>query len=181
MQPVVVIEKVSVPMVSCVSMLAERRELGTAGDDKLIKIWNSDDGRLVRSYEAHRGTVTSLTWIPHLRFLASTSLDHTLALWNFKGECVTRSKFPTALYSSGFSQKHDTLVVGGLGKMYIIQVSWVKAMPCLADYPNTNIVRPDHPRPFPQCSGQLTFTTLFPKTPTSEHPKPHPGKKTPSP
>jgi WD40 repeat protein len=131
MQPVVVIEKVSVPMVSCVSMLAERRELATAGDDKLIKIWNSDDGRLVRSYEAHRGSVTSLTWIPHLRFLASTSLDHTLALWNFKGECVTRSKFPTALYSSGFSQKHDTLVVGGLRKMYIIQVGF-GSRPCPA-------------------------------------------------
>lgn len=68
--------------------------------------------RLLRSYDAHRGSISSLTWISHLRFLASSSLDHTLAVWNFKGECVARRKFGCALYSSGYSAKHDFLVVG---------------------------------------------------------------------
>eukprot|EP00283_Hemiselmis_rufescens_P022660 CAMPEP_0173465516 /NCGR_PEP_ID=MMETSP1357-20121228/71760_1 /TAXON_ID=77926 /ORGANISM="Hemiselmis rufescens, Strain PCC563" /LENGTH=82 /DNA_ID=CAMNT_0014433503 /DNA_START=82 /DNA_END=326 /DNA_ORIENTATION=- len=80
MQPHVVIEKVSVPPVSCVCSLSERRELGTAGEDRFIKIWNADDGRMLRSYDAHRGSITSLTWIPNFKFLASTSLDHTLAV-----------------------------------------------------------------------------------------------------
>ena len=66
--------------VGALALAIERRELFTAGETSKIYVWSLDDGRMARSFEAHAGSMTSLTWLSHVRFLASTSLDHSMAV-----------------------------------------------------------------------------------------------------
>ena len=122
MQPQLMVERVSHAMVQAAAMAPERREFYTTSDDRFIKAWNLDTGQLLRSFDAHRGKVTALVWVGSLRFVASTSLDHSLAVWNIKGECVARAKFPCAIHSAGYSTKYNAFIVGGVKKMFILKL-----------------------------------------------------------
>ena len=45
---------------------------------------NSDDPTLERTYRGHHGTITSLSFCPSMKRMASVSMDSTLYIWNFK-------------------------------------------------------------------------------------------------
>src|SRR5205807_732453 len=58
----------------------------TAG---VIKIWKADNGRPVRSFEAHGQSIDALTISPDSQRLATASLDTTARVWNIaSGEMV---------------------------------------------------------------------------------------------
>jgi hypothetical protein len=59
----------------------------SAGDSSHINVWSLDDGRMTRSFEAHTGSTTALTWLSHVRMLVSTSLDHTMAVIPLTRQC----------------------------------------------------------------------------------------------
>eukprot|EP00960_Hanusia_phi_P048323 758877-Hanusia_phi.AAC.1 len=123
MQIHVQVEKVGGQGISITMGVApERRELYTTADDKLIRIWSLEDGKSKSCITAHKGRITCLVWLNHIRMMMSTSLDHTVALWNAKGECIARSKFPCAIYSAGYSSRHDIVVLGGMKKMFVLQL-----------------------------------------------------------
>ncbi|EKX44152.1 hypothetical protein GUITHDRAFT_109937 [Guillardia theta CCMP2712] len=105
-----------------IGVAPERRELYTTADDKLIKVWSLEDGKCKSCINAHKGRITCLVWLNHVRMMLSTSLDQTVALWNAKGECVVRSKFPCAIYCAGYSSRHDIVVLGGMKKMFVLQL-----------------------------------------------------------
>ena len=121
MQPQLMVERASQAVVQTAAIAPERREFYTTSD-RFIKAWNLDTGQLLRTYDAHRGKVTALVWVGSLKFVASASLDHSLAVWNVKGECVARAKFPSAIYSAGYSTKHKAFFVGGVKKMFILKL-----------------------------------------------------------
>ena len=122
MQPSIVVERTSHSLVQAVAIAPERREFFTTSDERFVKVWSLDTGHLVRAFEAHRGKITALVWVGSLRFVASTSLDHSLAVWSIKGECVARAKFPCAIYSAEFSTRHNAFIVGGVKKMFILKL-----------------------------------------------------------
>jgi WD40 repeat protein len=122
MQQQIVLERTSHTPVQAAAIAPERREFFTMSDDHFIKTWHVDTGQLVRTVDAHRGKITALLWVSSLRFVASASLDHSLAIWDFKGNCIARAKFPTALYSAGYSAKHNAFIVGGVKKMFIVKL-----------------------------------------------------------
>lgn len=122
MQPQIMVDRVSHGIVQAAAIATERRELYTMSDERFIKTWNLDTGQHVRTIDAHRGKITALVWVSNLRFLASTSLDHSLAVWSFKGECVARAKFPSAIYSAEYSTKHNAFLVGGVKKMFVVKL-----------------------------------------------------------
>jgi WD40 repeat protein len=121
MQPHMTVERVGQAKVETAAIASERREFFTP-DDRFVKVWNIDNGQVVRTFDAHRGKITALVWVGSLRFLATTSLDHSLAVWNVKGECVARAKFPCALYSVAFSTAYNVFLVGGVKKMFILKL-----------------------------------------------------------
>jgi len=122
MEPANMLERVSHALVQAAAIAPERREFYTSADERYIKSWNLDSGQLLRTFDAHRGKITALVWVGSLKFVASTSLDHSLAVWSLKGECVARAKFPCAIYSASFSTKHNSFIVGGVKKMYILKL-----------------------------------------------------------
>ena len=58
-----------------------RRRLASASDDYTIKIWNTINGKLVKTLTGHTGDVCSLVVLADGR-LASGSHDETIRLWN---------------------------------------------------------------------------------------------------
>eukprot|EP00961_Rhodomonas_salina_P070315 944135-Rhodomonas_salina.4 len=76
MHPHVVLDKIDHAPVTALAMASERRELFTTSQERYIKIWNLDDGRMARTYDAHRGSITSLTYpappiVRHIRYAMS--------------------------------------------------------------------------------------------------------------
>lgn len=44
----------------------------------------AEDPTLERTFRGHKGAVTSVSFDPHVRQLASASRDHCVMVWNFK-------------------------------------------------------------------------------------------------
>lgn len=55
--------------------------LATAGYDRTIRLWNREDGKLVREIPSHNGAVFDLAFSPDGTILASASGDFTGKLW----------------------------------------------------------------------------------------------------
>ncbi len=56
--------------------------LFTAGDDNLVRVWDSATGKLFDTLKGHTGTVVSLLWHPDSKSLVSGSLDQTVRVWD---------------------------------------------------------------------------------------------------
>ncbi len=53
-----------------------------SASSKIIHIWDSTTGQLIRTLEGHNGTVNDVAWRPSGDLLASVSTDKTIRLWN---------------------------------------------------------------------------------------------------
>ena len=56
-----------------------------------MKLWNAEDGSLVRTLEGHSDCVSSVTFSPDGKLLASGSLDSTVKLWNAEDGSLVRT------------------------------------------------------------------------------------------
>jgi WD40 repeat protein len=57
-------------------------KLYSAGDDNLVRVWDSAAGKLLDTLKGHTGTVVSLLWHPDSKSLVSGSLDQTIRVWD---------------------------------------------------------------------------------------------------
>jgi len=62
--------------------LSTGRVLASAGNDDIIRIWETSTGRELARWEAHNSSVTALTFYPKGNVLASGGEDGSVKLWN---------------------------------------------------------------------------------------------------
>lgn len=55
--------------------------VATAGYDRVIRLWNLDDGKLLRALEGHNGAVYDLAFSPDGKLLASAGGDASVKIW----------------------------------------------------------------------------------------------------
>jgi glucose repression regulatory protein TUP1 len=67
------------------------RNLATAGDDKLIRLWSLKTHRVIRTFPGHEDSVSSIDISRDQTMLASVSEDHTLRLWDIRSTQQLRS------------------------------------------------------------------------------------------
>ena len=56
--------------------------IATAGEDRLVQIWNAASGDPIRSYEGHTAPIWLLDWSKDGQTILTGSHDRTLRLWN---------------------------------------------------------------------------------------------------
>jgi WD40 repeat protein len=72
----------SVGICYTVAFSPDGRALASAGADKILRIWDAQTGRLIRTLIGHADTIWSIAFAPNGRTLASASADKTVRLWN---------------------------------------------------------------------------------------------------
>ena len=73
--------------IKCLKVLT-RNTFISGSFDNTIKIWNSQTGECIKSFNLHLNAVTSLELFSNDRIISS-SKDNTVKLWNINsGECL---------------------------------------------------------------------------------------------
>jgi serine/threonine protein kinase len=81
-------------------------EVLTAGDDRLIKLWNVRDGKMIRAIKGHTNTINWLAYRPGVGNEAiSVSLDKSLRLWQLDSgktlQTIKEENLPTCVAVDG--------------------------------------------------------------------------------
>ena len=83
------------------------------GNDPGISLWDVNTGELLRTFEGHSDTVTSVAWSIDENFLASTSHDGTVRLWDVSsGQTLEVIQTGDSVFSAAFSPFGGRLAYG---------------------------------------------------------------------
>jgi len=64
------------------------RFLASGGYDNTVKLWNVENGKVIRNFRGHTGIVTDVAFGPDGRLILSAGDDAALKLWSRDGELL---------------------------------------------------------------------------------------------
>ena len=64
------------------------RELISGSRDKTVKLWETETGKSLRTFQGHNEEVSSVAFSPDGRWIASASRDKTVKLWDASSDVV---------------------------------------------------------------------------------------------
>ncbi|MBN3958325.1 serine/threonine-protein kinase [Nostoc sp. NMS8] len=104
--------------VNSVAFSPDGTTLGSASDDKTIKLWNIADGEAIRTLEGHANWIWTIAFSPDSKTLASGSADKTIKLWNLQtGRLIrTLQGHSDGVTSVAFSPDGKILASGSASK-----------------------------------------------------------------
>jgi len=59
------------------------------GAEKVVKIWNPENGEFIRDLSGHTQGLSDIAWSSDSAFLASASDDTTIRIWNVELVCIS--------------------------------------------------------------------------------------------
>jgi serine/threonine protein kinase len=75
--------------ISALLFVRDGRWLASASEDRVIRLWDTETGKVAQVLEGHSGPIASLAYSSLGDLLASGSADQNIKLWNLKdGTCV---------------------------------------------------------------------------------------------
>jgi len=104
--------------VNSVAFSPDGTTLGSASDDKTIKLWNPGTREEIRSLEGHSNWIWTIGFSPDSKTLASGSADRKIKLWNVEtGKLIrTLEGHTDGVTSVSFSPNGKTLASGSASK-----------------------------------------------------------------
>lgn len=68
--------------INCVQFSPDGQQIASAAADRFIKLFNTADGKFIRSFEGHTHHVLSVTWRADGRMLVSSGADNVIKVWD---------------------------------------------------------------------------------------------------
>lgn len=103
----------SVGIICCVAISPDGKIVAASGLQQPVQLWNSENGRLLRTFTEHSDSVYTLAFSPDGETLASGGADNTIRIWNFHtGELLETLEHLGPVQSVVFSYDGKTLVSG---------------------------------------------------------------------
>lgn len=107
--------------INAISVSADGQTFATAGDDKIINLWNFNTGKRLSSISGSRQAVLAVAISPDSQTIASGGVDQAVTSWNLKTRAYLNTFLPMGsayshasfVYSLAFSPDGKTLVSGG--------------------------------------------------------------------
>jgi glucose repression regulatory protein TUP1 len=81
------------PGVTSVAISPDSRLVAAGSLDKMVRVWDAYDGKLLEQLEGHKDSVYSVAFMPDGNTLVSGSLDKTLKLWQLGGSKDSRGGY----------------------------------------------------------------------------------------
>lgn len=140
--------------VRCIAITPDGQLLVSGGDDRIVKVWNINEGEEIYTLIGHSASVISVAISPDGETLASASTNQTIRLWNLKtgqeikallghSKPITCVAFHPKKNSVLFSGSLDTTV--SVWNLETAQITHTYArhtngVTCLAVHPNGKIL-----------------------------------------
>ena len=102
--------------VNALALSTDGRMLATAGDDKIVHVWDLQTGGGLGTLSGSTGAIYGLAFSPDGRTLASGGADNLVRLWDIRTLTELGQPFPdhqNTVYSVAFSPDARTLFSGG--------------------------------------------------------------------
>ncbi|KAJ3124143.1 hypothetical protein HK098_001370 [Nowakowskiella sp. JEL0407] len=106
--------------VLCVQFNPIRREIYTGSEDGVIRVWESETGKLINSLTEHAGWITALLFSKELKLLFSASIDGLLVVW---GKIPQKIKTNSPIYSLAYNSRRQQVLAGCNKKVRVFQVN----------------------------------------------------------
>nr|KAJ3422640.1 hypothetical protein HK105_007194 [Polyrhizophydium stewartii] len=108
--------------VMCVQYNPFRREIYTAGEDSLIKVWESESGKFLGAWTKHIGWVTNLLYCKQIKVLFSCSIDGTIIAWGSNGAVLQKIQTGAPIYCLAYNSRRQQLMAGQNKKVRLFQL-----------------------------------------------------------
>ena len=132
-----------------ISFSPDGKQFATASFDNTIKLWQTEDGKLLQTFEGHTAAVHAVTFSPNGKFIASASYDDRIGLFEVG---VEEGKFHEAhegyVHSVFFGNESKTLLSAGVDGA--IRLWNIQTWP------------PELIRDFPKSSERIMWAALSP-------------------
>lgn len=103
----------SVGIIWCVAISPDGKTVAASGSEQPIQLWNTENGKLLRTFTEHSDSIYALAFSPDGEILASGGADNTIRIWNFHtGELLETLEHLGPVKSVVFSYDGKTLVSG---------------------------------------------------------------------
>ena len=98
--------------VESVAWAPDGRCVASGSDDRTVKVWEAQTGRLLADCQGHEDEVEHVAWAPDGRCVASGSVDGTVKVWEVAtGRCVSTLLFDWAPKAVEFLPTQPLLLV----------------------------------------------------------------------
>jgi WD40 repeat protein len=81
-KPIHVLVNVHSGWVCSIAFRPDGQQIASAGEDGTVKIWQTDQGKLLKTLQGHEGMVKAVAFSPTGRKVASSATDKTLKIWD---------------------------------------------------------------------------------------------------
>jgi len=107
-----------------VAVSPDGRTIVSGSDDRTVKVWEAESGRLLRSLEGHKLSVNAVAVSPDGRTIVSGSDDRTIRAWDLaSGESRMLFWNDAAIFSLALSGDGQLLACGDKsGRVWIFDV-----------------------------------------------------------
>jgi serine/threonine protein kinase len=81
-QPVHVLPNVHSGWVCSIAFSPDSQQVVSAGEDGTVKIWQTTQGKLIKTLQSHEGTAKAVAFSPNGRTVVSSATDKTIKIWD---------------------------------------------------------------------------------------------------